>query len=361
MAPDARESLLVPPIVQNNPVNASPEQDSLIPPRTSATNRTQSSFAITVESQATPTHTWSPPPVRTLPAWVRSYDVLEDETDSSSRLLPTEIDDALVAQHNHSPYQTSKPERKRTRGTDDELDDTTPERESRWKRFAQASAYPRTGLGVGEKRVSFDWLNNNLGDYSQPWGASHDGSDAELGRATWSPRQRNLMKRFQRHLLRSPMVPLILRLTVWIFSLCALALGSSIRVLANHFHRDQGPSANMAIIVDAVALVYLVYITYDEYASKPLGLRSPKAKMRLILLDIFFIVFDAANLSLAFASLDDVQGTCTDAVINDVQDDRNDPLCVRQKALASVLLVALIAWLLTFCISIFRLVERVSK
>jgi hypothetical protein len=139
-----------------------------------------------------------------------------------------------------------------------------------------------------------------------------------------------------------------------------LALGGSIRVLANHFHRDQGPSADMAIIVDAVALVYLVYITYDEYASKPLGLRSPKAKMRLILLDIFFIVFDAANLSLAFVSLDDVQGTCTNAVINDVQDDRNDPLCIRQKALASVLLVALIAWLLTFCISIFRLVERVS-
>lgn len=67
MAPDARESLLVPPIVQNNPVNASPEHDSLIPPRTSATNRTQSSFAITVESHNTPTHSWSPPPVRTLP------------------------------------------------------------------------------------------------------------------------------------------------------------------------------------------------------------------------------------------------------------------------------------------------------
>lgn len=291
--------------------------------------------------------------------WVRSYDVPEDETDPSSRLLPTEIEDALVAQHNHSPYQMAKPDRNRIRGNDGALDDTTADRESRWKRFVQTAAYPRIEIGAREK-VSFEWLNNNLGDYSQPWGASHDGSDTELGRATWSPRRRNWVERFQRHLLRSPMVPLILRLTVWIFSLCALALGGSIRVLANHFHRDQGPSADMAIIVDAVALVYLVYITYDEYASKPLGLRSPKAKMRLILLDIFFIVFDAANLSLAFVSLDEVQGTCTNAVINDVQDDRNDALCVRQKALASVLLVALIAWLLTFCISIFRLVERVS-
>ncbi|EEA25693.1 conserved hypothetical protein [Talaromyces marneffei ATCC 18224] len=342
MAPDARECEVVPPIVQNTSLNASPEYDSLIPPRTSATNRTQSSFAVTVGSHDTSTHAWSTPPVRTLPPWVRSYDVPEDESDASSRLLPTEIDDAQVAQHNHSPYQASKPDRNRLKGTDDELDNTTLQRESRWKRFAQTATYPRTEVGAGEKRVSFDWLNNNLGDYSQPWGASHDGSDAELGRATWSPRQRNLVE-------------------LWIFSLCALALGGSIRALAYHLNRDQGPSADMAIVVDAVALVYLVYITYDEYASKPLGLRSPKAKMRLILLDLFFIVFDAANLSLAFVSLDDVQGTCTNAVINDIEDDRNDALCVRQKALASVLLVALIAWLLTFCISIFRLVERVSK
>jgi len=157
------------------------------------------------------------------------------------------------------------------------------------------------------------------------------------------------------------MVPLILRLTVWIFSLCALALGGSIRHLANHFHRNSGPSADMAIIVDAVAMVYLVYITYDEYASKPLGLRSPKAKIKLMMLDIFFIVFDSANLSLAFASLSDAHGSCMSAIINDELDDRNGALCGRQKALASVLLVALIAWLLTFSISIFRLVERVAK
>jgi hypothetical protein len=66
MAPDAQESSLVPPIVQNTP-NASPEHDSLIPQKTSGTNRTQSSFAVTVEAHDVPTHTWSPPPVRTLP------------------------------------------------------------------------------------------------------------------------------------------------------------------------------------------------------------------------------------------------------------------------------------------------------
>lgn len=264
-----------------------------------------------------------------------------------------------MAQHNHSPYEAL---RKKRAADEDGLDGAATEgRESRWRRFAQSAAYPHGEVGIEEKRVSFDWLNNNLGDYSQPWGANHDASDTELGRALWSQRQRSWLERLQRHLLRSPMVPLMLRLTVWIFSLCALALGGSIRHLTSVFHRNTGPSADMAIIVDAVALVYLVYITYDEYASKPLGLRSPSAKMKLILLDIFFIVFDSANLGLAFVSLSDVQGTCTNAVINDEQDDRNDALCDRQKALASVLLVALIAWLLTFSISIFRLVERVSK
>ena len=96
----------------------------------------------------------------------------------------------------------------------------------------------------------------------------------------------------------------------------------------------------MAIIVDVVAMLYLLYITYDEYTGKPLGLRSAKSKMRLIFLDLFFIVFDSANLSLAFEAIG--YGDCVQQI------------CSRQKALASVLLIALIAWLLTFAISVLR-------
>ena len=51
-------------------------------------------------------------------------------------------------------------------------------------------------------------------------------------------------------------------------------------------------------------------------------------------------VFDSANLSLAFEG---VRGGGCD-----------DQTCNRQKALASVLLIALIAWLLTFSISVMR-------
>ena len=142
------------------------------------------------------------------------------------------------------------------------------------------------------------------------------------------------------------MIPLVLRSIVWSFSLVALALGSSLRHLTDRDDVKNTPSTDMAITVDAIALVYLLYITYDEYTGKPLGLRSAIAKMRLIFLDLFFIVFDSANLSLAMEALrrGDQRSICP----------YHDKICNRQKALASVLLIALIAWLLTFSISVLR-------
>ena len=153
-------------------------------------------------------------------------------------------------------------------------------------------------------------------------------------------------------------MPLVLRLTIWSFSLIALALGASIFTLSHDKHFSQRTSTLMAIIFDSIALVYLFYITYDEYSSKPLGLRSPTAKMRLILLDLFFIVFNSANLSLAFEALTDARGSCkhssADQPISLNDTVRNNQLCSRQSALSGVLLVALFAWLLTFAVSVFR-------
>jgi hypothetical protein len=193
-------------------------------------------------------------------------------------------------------------------------------------------------------------MDENHGDYSRPWrGQLLDGDSPEYPLHIATRRRDAWFKRFHSSLLKSPIVPMVLRLTVWCFSLSALALGGSIQHIANSFHRPQGPSALMAIIVDAVALVYLIYITFDEYTSKPLGLRSPSAKARLILLDLFFIVFDSANLSLAFDSLAEVTGSCKDTL-----EPKNNAICTLQKALASVLLVALLAWLMTFAISVLR-------
>lgn len=105
----------------------------------------------------------------------------------------------------------------------------------------------------------------------------------------------------------------------------------------------------MAIAVDCVAIPYILYITWDEYTGKPLGLRSPKAKIRLVLLDLFFIIFESANLALAFAALTEKDGSCTTTV-----NGANTIICSRVKALCGILMIALIAWSLTFAVSIFR-------
>lgn len=111
----------------------------------------------------------------------------------------------------------------------------------------------------------------------------------------------------------------------------------------------------MAIIVDAIAIPYILIITYDEYFSKPLGLRPPAAKLRLVLLDLAFIIFESANLALAFESMTGVDGSC------EMQTDGlRKAVCSISKSLASVLLVALMAWLFTFTISMFRMVERIN-
>ena len=209
----------------------------------------------------------------------------------------------------------------------------------------------------GGEIVSEEWLVQNGADYSRPWlaGVDEKGDPEKYPMHMFQAKRRAWYIRVQRTVLRNPLVPMLIRLNVWVFSAVALGLSASIHHLTdNNPSVDTTPSTDMAIIVDVVAMVYLLYITYDEYSGKPLGLRSARAKLRLILLDLFFIVFDSANLSLAFEG---VRGESCNPDLN----DRNPryaystrQICRRQQGLASVLLIALIAWLLTFSISVLR-------
>ena len=143
-----------------------------------------------------------------------------------------------------------------------------------------------------------------------------------------------------------PSVPLIFRMIVLATSTIALGLAASVHHVSDKYKFPQNPSTTMAIVVDIVAMPYILYITWDEYTGKPLGLRSPKTKIRLVLLDVFFIIFESANLSLAFAALTD----------RNTGNGLNSHICRRVKALCGILMVALIAWSMTFAVSIFRYV-----
>ena len=293
-------------------------------------------------------------------AWVHTLD--EDDEDlitaiQSRPLIPTEIQ---VAQHNNSPSPrfTFKVGRPNGRRFDAQREiapplptGPDPHAGSRWKAFAEASAYPAISTARGE-HVTSEWLAESGPDYSRPWLAgADDNGDPENGSTSkhmFRAKRRVWYVRAQRTVLRSPLVPMIIRIIVWSFSAVALGIAVSIYRITDdpHNNAEQTASTKMAIVVDAVAMVYLFYITYDEYSGKPLGLRPARAKMRLIFLDLFFIVFDSANLSLAFETLSNP--VCTASRLERLG------ICARQKGLASVLLIALIAWLLTFSISVMR-------
>lgn len=170
--------------------------------------------------------------------------------------------------------------------------------------------------------------------------------------------------------VQNPLVPLFLRILIIIFSTAALALACSIYVFSRHKYDgraiEQQPSTIMAVVVQCCAIVYVIYIAYDEYSGKPLGLRNPLGKMKLIMLDLLFIIFSSANLSLTFNTLYDDEWVCQRETRLDLANlgifyPTVHSICRRQRALAAFLFLVLCLWVVTFTISIVRVVDRVSS
>lgn len=120
-------------------------------------------------------------------------------------------------------------------------------------------------------------------------------------------------------------------------------------------------------------------------------MRSVAAKVLLLLCDLYFVVFSASNLSLAMDALYDHRWACYndiyaliglkgssdgDVIYNVPATCPNNScmmitemtsetiliqladICHRQKALSAVLLIGLVAWLVTFSLSVLRVVEK---
>jgi hypothetical protein len=313
-------------------------------------------------------------------AWVR--DAEEGDLDDPQFVVPDAPHSALVAQHHYSPSISRRPligdKQHHADGLYTPSTRAKPSQTSRWMSFAQPSAYPQENFN--SEKVDSEWLNQNLTDYSKDWLADHVDDDMEDSGSRYRAFRRKRKawyKRAQFTVLRNPFIPLIFRMIVLIFAIAAMILGASIyqetgkitrciaqqpesrspdcveRVgpTATDYYRD--PSGLMAIIVDAIAIVYTIYITYDEYFSKPLGLRRARAKVRLVLLDLFFVVFQSANLALSFESLTVDEGACK-APTAPTTAGRFENVCDRAESLSSVLLISLTAWLMTFSVSVLR-------
>lgn len=232
---------------------------------------------------------------------------------------------------------------------------------SPWSTFAKSSRY---GPPIGEEGEKVDpgFLDQQTPGYARPWCGDARGEDPEKALGLLHRKRKRLLwyQRAERSILMHPLIPLAFRLTVLATSTVALGLSASIFHLTNSSPFDQPTSATMAIVVDVIAIPYTCYITWDEYTGKPLGLRPPKAKMRLVLLDLFFIIFESANLALVFQTIADPDSACVQgSTAHTLMIDQN--LCGQAKALAAILFIALVAWGLTFTVSIIRYVIFPSR
>ncbi|CAO2653615.1 Nn.00g030260.m01.CDS01 [Neocucurbitaria sp. VM-36] len=308
--------------------------------------------------------------VRTLPPWVQIADE-DDNVDATSLLLPRTPTSARPASHHYMPTPKSTvPGRKfdhAREGAPVTLTTPMSDSASKWKVFAQSSNYDQAEPPASSRGqvVDDDWMKENLPDLETKWEPIDNDDQEERLKGFWlfnpAKRKRKVI-RFHRTVMNHPMVPAVIRMVVLTFSILALALAGAIYHKSDSVGCDNNSSTWMAILVDVIAICYTVYITYDEYTSKPLGLRSHNAKMSLIFLDLAFIVFESANLSLAFQALTDDKWVCRDSPDDDHQACAyTRDICSRQKALTATLLIALLAWIGTFTISTLRLIHRVAR
>lgn len=165
-------------------------------------------------------------------------------------------------------------------------------------------------------------------------------------------------------------LPLAFRMIILILSL--VSLGLSVRIFqnsSNYSDETQGsipqqPSTIMAICVNTIASVYTAYIAQDEFKSAPIGLRNISDKIKLICLDLIFVIFSSANLALAFNTRYDNRWVCSSFYPVDVtsQIAKVYPsvpyICRKQKALSAFLFFLLFTWIACVIFSMIRIIRR---
>ncbi|KAI4262962.1 MAG: hypothetical protein L6R42_001869 [Xanthoria sp. 1 TBL-2021] len=155
-----------------------------------------------------------------------------------------------------------------------------------------------------------------------------------------SPPRMSVKQRSREWLFYHWSIPHLLRLIQWLCSLAALILGRQLTRYPESQTIDSA-SAWMAMIVGAIALVYVAIVWFLEASKGPVGQHSIMHRVQRLLLDLLFIVVGSLNLSLAFAT------AC--------YHPNTDPgRQARRVALAGVLLGALVAWLVTFVVNMLR-------
>lgn len=151
-------------------------------------------------------------------------------------------------------------------------------------------------------------------------------------------------------------MPLCFRLLNLAFSTTCLGIAAYTLSDSQCF---QQASTYLTVVFNALGIPYILWTTYDEFTSAPIGLRQPADKLRVVLLDLAFITLESANISLAFSALTDKSWVCYSSGAEACPDSVN--VCNRQKGLAALGLAALLAWLGSLIVNLIRLVWRLER
>ncbi|CAL9735764.1 regulator of phospholipase D Srf1p [Monosporozyma servazzii] len=165
-------------------------------------------------------------------------------------------------------------------------------------------------------------------------------------------------------------LPLAFRVIILFFSL--ISLGLAVRIFQNsrNFSNElqnsipQQASTIMTICVNSIASIYTIYIAQDEFKSAPIGLRNILDKLKLIILDLLFIIFSSANLALAFNTRYDQRWVCNSYYPLDLKGTVSEVnpsvphICRKQEALSAFLFILVFSWVCCVILSLVRIVRR---
>lgn len=297
-----------------------------------------------------------PIPVRTIPPYVRSYD-WEDEQNP----LPLYRQPHALVRMSMSLPVVGRRIRSRSMGSrvSTAEQDVVPHNTShgsRWAEFMEATGAPRPRVLTQEER---DRATAIYAEYDRKREENPQPAEQPL-----PPRARREQTQswLKTKLMRNAFIPLFFR--IFVLAMSIIALGLSAKIL-HVFRKDhivdrnpdckESPSTYMAIDIAALAIIYTSYIAWDEFTAKPIGLRPPSSKLKLLLLDLLFVAFMSANVSLAWEALWSDSFPCGGGGRNSCPSEGSG-ICEVQAALVAVLMIAIIAWLSTFIVSLYRLV-----
>lgn len=182
---------------------------------------------------------------------------------------------------------------------------------------------------------------------------------------------------WRRFLLHNPFVPLLFRLINIAFTASTLAIAVKLYIILKREGAEDsvGSSPIVAIIFAPLTLIHVGVQIYVEYFSKPIGLWRVGSKLFYTLTELIFVCLWSAVLSLSFDNY--FTSTLVCSTLNSPytgggdqpvfgQQTLNDPsvkpsICRLQGALIGLVFTSLLAYVVVFSVSLFRIFVRVSK